>query len=59
MSAVNVAGIAERIVKSPLTKKIAGTVAGAVASYVTQIYVGKAYDALFVNDVSETEALES
>lgn len=42
-----IAGGAKKVAHSPLTKKIAATVAGAVVSYVTQIYVGKAYDAVF------------
>jgi hypothetical protein len=45
--AAGIAGSAKKMVHSPLTKKIAVTVAGAVVSYVTQIYVGKAYDSVF------------
>jgi hypothetical protein len=53
---MGIAAFATKVASAPLTKKIVVTVAGAVASYFTQIYVGKAYEAIF--DV-ETEELES
>lgn len=54
---MSVGTFATKIVSSPLTKKIATTVAGAVASYVTQIYVGKAYDSIFNTETAEIEVV--
>jgi hypothetical protein len=53
---MSVVTFATKVASAPLTKKITVTVAGAIASYFTQIYMGKAYDAVF--DV-KTDELES